>query len=271
MKDPKLPHFPFFARDWLTDERVMLMTLECQGAYLRLLCYQWLEGSIPSSSKNLAALCMTSVEHFEAEVWPDIGASFSSISVERLQNPRMETIRVETEARVAKAVANGKKGAEKRWGKKDDRPPMANQSDPNAIHIHNQSHNQNQDGDGSRESGSVLGNKESASVYETLMFQFRFGHLKALNIVETLGTTMEDIKDWVSYENAKGTRLACHNMKTFKNPMDIPQEKVGTETTKKGRKTFAQMDADDYEAKKNEFDKEMGGTDVSRDSEDAQS
>ena len=27
MKDNKLPHFPFFARDWLTDTRVMLMDL----------------------------------------------------------------------------------------------------------------------------------------------------------------------------------------------------------------------------------------------------
>ena len=94
MKDTKLPHFPFFARDWLTDERVMLMTLECQGAYLRLLCYQWLEGSIPDSPKKLASLCMTSLEHFEAEIWPDIGDAFNEIAVQRLQNPRLETIRV---------------------------------------------------------------------------------------------------------------------------------------------------------------------------------
>jgi len=270
MKDTKLPHFPFYARDWLTDERVMLMTLECQGAYLRLLCYQWLEGSIPSSSKNLAALCMTSVEHFEAEIWPDIRDAFASISVERLQNPRLQAIKEDTEALVAKKSEAGKLGAAKRWKGKVGAPnstAMPEQSDPNAIQIH--SHIQIQDDDGSRESGSLT--KETATVYETLMFQFRFGHLKAMNIVETLGTTMDDIKDWVRYENAKGTRLACHNMKSFKNPMDIPQEKMGTETTKSGRKTFAQMDADEYEAKKEEFNKEMGGTDVSGNSEDAQS
>ena len=270
MKDTKLPHFPFYARDWLTDERVMLMTLECQGAYLRLLCYQWLEGSIPSSPKNLAALCMTSVENFEAEIWPDIKDAFASISVERLQNPRLQAIKEDTEALVAKKSEAGRMGAAKRWKGQDSTPnstAMPEQSDPNAIQI--QSHIQTQEDDGSRASGSLT--EDTAKVYETLMFQFRFGHIKALAIAEEVGTTMDDIKDWVRYENAKGTRLACHNMKTFKNPRDIPEEKLGTETTKKGRKTFAQMDADEYEAKKEEFNKEMGGTDVSGNSEDAQS
>ena len=111
--------------------------------------------------------------------------------------------------------------------------------------------------------------KESATVYEALMFQFRFGHMKAMGIVESLGTTMDDIKDWLRYEDAKGTKLACHNMKKFKNPRDIPQEKLGTEATT-GRKTFAQMDAEDYDRKKAEFEKEREN-DVSRNSEDAQS
>ena len=272
MKDTKLPHFPFFARDWLTDERVMLMTLECQGAYLRLLCYQWLEGSIPDSPKKLASLCMTSLEHFEAEIWPDIGDAFNEIAVQRLQNPRLETIRVETEAKVAKAIENGKRGAAKRWKDNQDSdpnsPPLATQSDPNAIHNHNHSQIQDDDDGSSLISKSGELTQETAEVYERLMFTFRFGHLKALNITETLGTTMEDLDDWGRYENAKGTRLTCHHMKMYKNPRDIPEEKQGTESSSK-RKTFAQIDEEEYAKKKADFDKEQGENDVSGNSESA--
>ncbi len=269
MKDTKLPHFPFFARDWLTDERVMLMTLECQGAYLRLLCYQWLEGSIPDSPKKLASLCMTSQEHFESEIWPDIGDAFNEVAVQRLQNPRLEAIRVETEAKVAKAVENGRKGAAKRWKGADsdpNSPPLATQSDPNAIHNHIQIQDDDDGSSSVSESGQLT--QDSAEVYEKLMFNFRFGHLKAMNIVETLGTTMKDLEDWGLYENAKGTRLTCHNMKRFKNPRDIPEEKKGTETTNK-RKTFAQMEEEEYAKKKAEFEKEKGENDVLRDTEGA--
>ena len=52
----------------------------------------------------------------------------------------------------------------------------------------------------------------------------------------------------------KGTKLCRFNMKAFKNPRDIPEEKKGTETTQ--RKTFSQMDADEYQAKKAELEKE---------------
>jgi len=270
MKDTKLPHFPFFARDWLTDERVMLMTLECQGAYLKLLCYQWLEKSVPANVKQLAALCGVTPEHFSEEIWPDLTEAFQSIG-ERLQNPRLEKIRVSTEELIAKKSEAGRRGAEKRWKGKDSTPistPIADQSDPNAIHI--QSHSQIQEEDGSRDSDSSgVMSEESATVHEALMFKFRFGHLKAMDIVERLSPTMADLEDWDRYEDAKGTRLAMHNMKRYKNPREIPQEKQGTETTTTNkRKTFAQMDADDYAAKKAEFDKERE-SDVSGNTDNA--
>jgi len=247
----------------------MLMPLEVQGAYLRLLCYQWLEGSLPSNPKNLAALCLTSAEHFDSEIWPTLADCFNETSVERLVNPRLEAIRGETVAKAAKAVENGRKGAAKRW-KNSERATVENSppiSDPNAIQ--SQSHTHSQEKDSSGASGSVL-NEGNAEVYEALMFTFRFGHLKALEMVERLNPTMEDLSDWSKYENAKGTKLMKFNMKAFKNPRDIPVEKEGTDTTNK-RKTFSQMDADDYAAKKAEFEKEMGGNDVSGNSENTQS
>lgn len=43
-----LPWFPFYVDAWETDERIDALTLEEQGAYLRLLLWQWREGSISS-------------------------------------------------------------------------------------------------------------------------------------------------------------------------------------------------------------------------------
>lgn len=43
----KFPAFQFYAGDWRADGVVSLMSLEEEGAYIRLLAYAWLEGSIP--------------------------------------------------------------------------------------------------------------------------------------------------------------------------------------------------------------------------------
>lgn len=41
-----LKWFPFYIDAWETDDRVRDLTLAEQGAYLRLLCTQWREGSV---------------------------------------------------------------------------------------------------------------------------------------------------------------------------------------------------------------------------------
>lgn len=55
MKPP--PAFQFYAADWLADANVQLMTLEEEGAYIRLLAYCWREGSIPDNDEALSRLC----------------------------------------------------------------------------------------------------------------------------------------------------------------------------------------------------------------------
>lgn len=45
------PAFQFYARDWLASQRVQLLTLEEEGAYIRLLCHCWLAGSIPADEQ----------------------------------------------------------------------------------------------------------------------------------------------------------------------------------------------------------------------------
>ena len=52
----KRPAFQFYPADYLGSQRVALMSLEEEGAYIRLLCYCWQHGSIPSNPDQIARL-----------------------------------------------------------------------------------------------------------------------------------------------------------------------------------------------------------------------
>ena len=44
----KSPAFQFYPSDYTSSQRVRLLTLEEEGAYINLLCSCWLHGSIPA-------------------------------------------------------------------------------------------------------------------------------------------------------------------------------------------------------------------------------
>ena len=50
------PAFQFYPGDYLSSTRVSMMTLEEQGAYVRLLCFCWSQGSLPADPEKLARL-----------------------------------------------------------------------------------------------------------------------------------------------------------------------------------------------------------------------
>lgn len=52
----KSPSFQFYPSDWLGSQRVSLLSLEEEGAYIRLLAFCWDHGSIPSDPKKCARL-----------------------------------------------------------------------------------------------------------------------------------------------------------------------------------------------------------------------
>jgi hypothetical protein len=52
----KSPAFQFYPKDFLTDERVQLMSHTERGIYVTLLCLCWLEGSLPADVNQLAKL-----------------------------------------------------------------------------------------------------------------------------------------------------------------------------------------------------------------------
>jgi hypothetical protein len=112
-----IPYFPFYASDWLGDEKVQLMSLAAEGAYIHLLSIQWREGSIPADRSAIVLLCKGQDGPHIDEVIPCFRKAPRKPG--RLYNPRLESERKKLEGyRKAKKTA-GIMGAEKRWHSHD--------------------------------------------------------------------------------------------------------------------------------------------------------
>lgn len=100
----KAPAFQFYAADFLMG--TMLMSAESVGGYIRLLCYQWDAGSVPSEAGALARISGCGPEALVCVL-----AKFSmSEDGSVLKNKRMEEVRSKSEAFRAACSAAGRKG-----------------------------------------------------------------------------------------------------------------------------------------------------------------
>jgi uncharacterized protein YdaU (DUF1376 family) len=111
-KTGKAPAFQCYAADLLTDTAEY--TNEEFGAYFRLLCYQFINGSLPKENHRLAVICTASPEGME-EMWLVFGHKFELGTDGRMRNPRMEETRREQEEYRNERELAGKKGAASRW------------------------------------------------------------------------------------------------------------------------------------------------------------
>lgn len=118
MSKVKAPAYQWYPRDFAADEPVILMTLEEEGAYRRLLDHQWLHGSIPDDIKALATICKgVSVARMKS-IWAAVGPCFMPADQPgRLVNQRLERARVDLDEFREDRRINGKLGADRRWGK----------------------------------------------------------------------------------------------------------------------------------------------------------
>jgi len=109
MKAPS-PAFSLYPKDLLTSENVVAMTDEELGVYVRLLCHQWLEGSIPAEPDRLAKMMKRRRRAFD-RIWRAVGPCFPPAPDRlRLLNPRLEEERAKQEARAEVAAVNGRRG-----------------------------------------------------------------------------------------------------------------------------------------------------------------
>lgn len=133
--DGESPVAPWWVKDWLTSKTVLRMPRAARSLYHDLLLRQWLDGSIPPSTRDLALLSGETHGAF-LKMWAHVGPCFKVGTDGQLRNDRMAHEREEDEAfRSAKAEA-GKNGAAKRWQKDGSAngsaidPPLANGSPP---------------------------------------------------------------------------------------------------------------------------------------------
>jgi len=106
------PSYPRYSRDYLTDENVVMMTIEDEGCYNRLMDYCWLEGSIPADLESLSKLCKgTTPSNLVISCF-----NHPSKDASRLLHPRLEVERKKHSQWVTKSREAGYKSASKRWG-----------------------------------------------------------------------------------------------------------------------------------------------------------
>lgn len=67
--------FAFYPYEFLSDERVLAMTLEQVGAYLLLIISQWINGSIPSDIPTLARILKRTTAEMEI-LWTGVSPCF---------------------------------------------------------------------------------------------------------------------------------------------------------------------------------------------------
>jgi uncharacterized protein YdaU (DUF1376 family) len=142
----KRPWFSLYVADWAFATAGM--TLEEQGAYMRLLTIQWVEGSISWEPRRVALKLGVPLDYYQRELSPMVETHFVRGEDGRLRNPRLERERDEAEALSQANSINGKKRAASsgrdsngRYIESSDRSSESPATNP-APHQPSQSHSQ---------------------------------------------------------------------------------------------------------------------------------
>jgi len=104
-----LPYMQFYVKEWLSSSSVTRMPLEAQGAYIRLLCYQWEEGSIPEAKEEVRLMLAASSKQIDA-IWGHLCRVFPVSGDGERRNPRCERDRKEAFAQMERNRENGRRG-----------------------------------------------------------------------------------------------------------------------------------------------------------------
>lgn len=106
---------------WPVDVKLFLvdtaeMTNEEVGIFIRLLCYQWENGSVDGHPNRVPIRLPINQASGEPYLPPFVLRKFEQDQDGRLTNQRLEETRQEVLKRIDKLSVSGKNGAEKRWG-----------------------------------------------------------------------------------------------------------------------------------------------------------
>ena len=114
MAREQAPAFQFYPKDFLTSERVRLMSYTERGIYITLLCSCWLEGSLPAEVGQLAALTGVPSVRF-AKLWAGpLSACFYVREDGRLGQARLDKERAKQETFRRRASEGGRAALSRR-------------------------------------------------------------------------------------------------------------------------------------------------------------
>ncbi len=114
----KPPYFPFYHEDFFSDEKVLAMTDSEIVAYIRLLGFQWKEGSIPEDAQILSRIFSLSLSKTRKIIENVVKPCFSLVDEKgRRRNPRM----AEEQARFMMKSEKRRRVAHVRWDKEKKR------------------------------------------------------------------------------------------------------------------------------------------------------
>lgn len=116
-----LPWFRFHTDKWLRSELVKGMSLEQEGACLRLMIEQWNEGSIPAGQIWAARALGVTLEHYQNHVADAVEAFFPVSESGRRANMNLAIERENTILFTERQSLNGKLGGRPRQGNQVDK------------------------------------------------------------------------------------------------------------------------------------------------------
>jgi len=111
---------------FLSDAQVDVMTTLELGACFRLMCRQWIDGSIPDDNRLLARLCRLDADEMD-QAWVTLAPFFPTIEAGKRANRFMWLEREKVIADLERKSDEGTRAARKRWDetKKINRTPNA--------------------------------------------------------------------------------------------------------------------------------------------------
>lgn len=115
----KSPAFQFYPKDWLSDENVAALSKEEEADYIRLICFCWLEGSIPAELAQIELLLKPDREG-NRMIDPVVYRCFEPDpnNPSRLVHPRLEKERKKQKDWREKCSVAGKASADARRAKR---------------------------------------------------------------------------------------------------------------------------------------------------------
>tara|TARA_R110002095_G_scaffold133065_2_gene115531 strand:+ start:1617 stop:2549 length:933 start_codon:yes stop_codon:yes gene_type:complete len=122
--EKKDPAFLFYVTAWLQSETVRSMTLEQRGAFVELLSFSWLHGSIPADETKLCAMLGVTPAKFR-KIWSSLSPCWSPAPGDdaRLINDRQEHERTERKRKAEEARAKGRLGGQQTAKQKGQQKP----------------------------------------------------------------------------------------------------------------------------------------------------